>query len=37
MGWFSDKTSIGSTQISNWVLVVVAVTAVFIIYSLAVR
>jgi hypothetical protein len=34
MDWFSGKTSIAGTQISNWVLVVVAIAAIFIIYRL---
>lgn len=37
MEWFSRKTSIGGTQISNWVLVLVAVVIIFVIYSLVAR
>jgi hypothetical protein len=35
MGWFSEKTSIGSNQISNWVLVLVAVVVIWCIYAFA--
>ena len=37
MGWFSEKTSIGGSQISNWVLVLAAVVIVWLIYSFAAR
>jgi len=37
MGWFSEKTSIGGSQISNWVLVLAAVVLVWLIYSFAAR
>lgn len=37
MEWFSRKTSIGGSQISNWVLVLAAVVIVWLIYSFAVR
>jgi len=33
MEWFSRKTSIAGTQIHNWVLVLAALTAIWIIYS----
>ena len=33
MEWFSGKTSIAGTQISNWILVVAALAVVWIIYS----
>ena len=33
MEWFSRKTSIAGTQISNWILVLVALVAIWIIYS----
>jgi len=33
MEWFSRKTSIAGVDISNWVLVLVALTAILIIYS----
>ena len=32
MEWFSQKTSIAGIQISNWMLVIVAVVAIWIIY-----
>ena len=32
MGWFSRKTSIAGTQISNWILVLVALVVIWIIY-----
>ena len=32
MEWFSQKTSIAGIQISNWMLVIVAVIAISIIY-----
>ena len=32
MEWFSQKTSIAGIQISNWMLVIVAVVAISIIY-----
>jgi hypothetical protein len=35
MGWFSGKTSIGGNQISNWVLVLVAVVIIWGIYIAA--
>jgi hypothetical protein len=34
MEWFSGKTSIAGTQISNWIVVLVALTVIFIIYSM---
>ncbi len=34
MEWFSRKTSIAGVDISNWVLVIVALTAILIIYSI---
>ena len=33
MEWFSQKTSIAGIQISNWMLVIVAVIAIWIIYK----
>ena len=33
MEWFSKKTSIAGMQISNWMLVIVAVVAIWIIYK----
>jgi hypothetical protein len=33
MEWFSQKTSIASIQISNWILVLVAIIVIWIIYS----
>ena len=33
MEWFSQKTSIAGIQISNWMLVIVAVVAIWIIYK----
>ena len=33
MEWFSRKTSIAGREISNWILVLVALTAILIIYS----
>jgi hypothetical protein len=33
MGWFSGKTSIAGTQISNWILVVAALVVIWVIYS----
>jgi len=33
MEWFSRKTSIAGSEISNWILVLVALTAILIIYS----
>jgi len=33
MDWFSRKTSIAGIQISNWILVIVAVVAIWIVYS----
>jgi len=33
MEWFSRKTSIAGTQISNWILVLAALVVVWIIYS----
>jgi hypothetical protein len=33
MEWFSRKTSIGGIQLSNWILVVVALVVIWIIYS----
>ena len=37
MGWFSEKTSIGGNQISNWVLVLAAVVVIWCIYAFAAR
>ena len=33
MEWFSQKTSIVGIQISNWILVLVAIIVIYIIYS----
>ncbi len=33
MEWFSRKTSIAGIDISNWILVLVALTAIWIIYK----
>jgi hypothetical protein len=33
MEWFSQKTSIAGVQISNWILVLVAIIVIWIIYS----
>jgi hypothetical protein len=33
MEWFSRKTSIAGIQISNWILVLVAIIVIWIIYS----
>jgi hypothetical protein len=33
MEWFSQKTSIAGIQISNWILVVMAILVIWIIYS----
>ena len=33
MEWFSKKTSIAGMQISNWLLVIVAVVVIWIIYK----
>jgi hypothetical protein len=33
MEWFSRKTSIAGVQVSNWILVIVAVVAIWFIYS----
>jgi len=33
MDWFSRKTSVAGIQISNWILVIVAVVVIWIIYS----
>jgi hypothetical protein len=33
MEWFSQKTSIAGIQISNWILVVLAILVIWIIYS----
>jgi hypothetical protein len=35
MEWFSGKTTIAGTQVSNWVLVLVALTVILIIYKVA--
>ena len=35
MEWFSQKTSIAGTHISNWILVLAALTAIWVIYSFA--
>ena len=37
MEWFSRKTSIGGSEISNWVLVLAAVVIVWLIFSFAAR
>ena len=34
MEWFSRKTSIAGTQISNWILALAAVVVILIIYRL---
>ena len=33
MEWFSRKTTIAGSEISNWVLVLAAFTAIVVIYS----
>jgi hypothetical protein len=33
MEWFSRKTSIAGSQISNWILVLAALTVIWIIYA----
>jgi hypothetical protein len=33
MEWLSGKTSIAGTQIFNWILVIAALAAIWIIYS----
>jgi hypothetical protein len=33
MNWFSQKTSIAGVQVSNWILVIVAVVVIWFIYS----
>ena len=33
MEWFSGKTSIAGTEISNWIFVIAALVAIWIIYS----
>jgi hypothetical protein len=33
MEWFSQKTSIAGIQISNWILVLVAIIVIWMIYS----
>jgi hypothetical protein len=33
MNWFSRTTSIAGIQVSNWMLVIVAVVVIWIIYS----
>jgi hypothetical protein len=33
MEWFGHKTSIAGIQISNWILVLVAIVVIYIIYS----
>jgi hypothetical protein len=33
MEWFSQKTSIAGVQISNWILVLVAIIVIWVIYS----
>jgi hypothetical protein len=33
MDWFNKKTSIAGMQISNWMLVIVAVVVIWIIYK----
>ena len=33
MEWFSQKTSIAGIQISNWILVLVAIIVIWIFYS----
>jgi len=37
MEWFSRKTSIAGSQISNWILVLVALVVIWIIYSFVAR
>jgi hypothetical protein len=37
MEWFTGKTSIGGSQISNWALVLLAVVVIWVIYAFAVR
>jgi hypothetical protein len=37
MEWFSRKTSIAGTQISNWALVLAALAVILIIYSIVAR
>jgi len=32
MEWFGGKTSIAGTEISNWILVLVALVAIWVIY-----
>jgi hypothetical protein len=34
MEWFMRKTSIAGTEISNWILVIAALVAIWIIYSI---
>ena len=33
MNWFSRTTSIAGMQVSNWILVIVAVVVLWVIYS----
>jgi hypothetical protein len=35
MEWFSRKTSIAGSQISNWILVLAVLAVIWIIYSFA--
>ena len=35
MEWFSRKTSIAGTQISNWILVLAAFVVIYVIYAFA--
>ncbi len=37
MEWLMRKTSIGGTEIANWILVLAALVIVFVIYSFATR
>jgi hypothetical protein len=34
MEWFSRKTSMAGTQISNWILVLAALVVILLIYSI---
>jgi hypothetical protein len=34
MEWFSQKTAIAGTQISNWILVLAVLVAIWVIYSI---
>jgi hypothetical protein len=37
MEWFSRKTSIAGIEISNWILVLAAVVAIWVIYAFFIR